>query len=484
MSVKSCTSDRAKKCVRERDDSYNQCTEHRDEGYSECAQNRDDGYKDCCGWIPCRWFCRAWIWVSHLVCVLWNWIANVVCVVWTWIKNIVCVLWVYLTAAICLIPGIGPYISRFLDGLVNLVLGTITGIIAGVIGIISHPIEAVRTIISLFQGCPKTRAVEPGPLQIIAHHGSTLELPENTLQSCQRALTLGATALEIDICMTADEQLILWHDWDPNDLISVTRQIEIAQSDNAFKPRVPEVDDRWRRPTIELTLADFRDHFSYQDERDAAVAIKWKIDHGDIDLTVPTLPEFFAAATHWEKLRTVYIDVKMPATSALRYAGPMADQIRALSGEMRQRQFNVVVMVPDSLVLQVMKARADERGYSLVFTWDVEFPPGVILNPLSYSAVDHATSSLFHNAAASVGRPVAALFPWRIYRRTIEYDIRRRNQVNSDPAGQNAGVRIDSLIAWTINDKDEMACLAQMGVSGIITDEIGDLLAVAAANGR
>ncbi len=29
-----------------------------------------------------------------------------------------------------------------------------------------------------------------------------------------------------------------------------------------------------------------------------------------------------------------------------------------------------------------------------------------------------------------------------------------------------------------------MACLAQMGVSGIITDKIGDLLAVAAANGR
>jgi glycerophosphoryl diester phosphodiesterase len=40
------------------------------------------------------------------------------------------------------------------------------------------------------------------------------------------------------------------------------------------------------------------------------------------------------------------------------------------------------------------------------------------------------------------------------------------------------------LIAWTINDKDEMACLTQMGVSGIITDKIGDLISVAAANGR
>ena len=102
----------------------------------------------------------------------------------------------------------------------------------------------------------------------------------------------------------------------------------------------------------------------------------------------------------------------------------------------------------------------------------LEFPGGLIVNPLRYSAVNHATSSLFHNAAASVGRPVAALFPWRTYRRTIEYDIRRRNQVNANPTVQNAGVQIDSLVAWTINDTDEMACLTQMGVSGIITDKI------------
>jgi hypothetical protein len=59
-----------------------------------------------------------------------------------------------------------------------------------------------------------------------------------------------------------------------------------------------------------------------------------------------------------------------------------------------------------------------------------------------------------------------------------------QNQINSDPAGQNAGIRLDSLIAWTINDKDEMACLTEMGVSGIITTKIGDLICIAAAHGR
>ena len=444
MSVKECTGDRAKKCAREEDDGFNKCTEERDQGYNACTQSRDNGYKSCCDWAPCSWFCRAWVWVSHVVCVVWTWISNLVCVAWTWIKNIICVAWVYLTALICLIPGIGKYITHFLDGVVDTVLGVIGGVIGGIIDFIGHPIESIGTIISLFGGCPDVRANDSKRLEIIAHHGSAYELPENTVQSCARALALGSNALEIDVCMTADEQLILWHDWDPDSLISVTRQAEIAQPHNAFKPDVPTLGDDWRKPCIELTLAEFRAHYTYQDERDALTKIKWDIDHGPVDLSIATLAEFFAATVRWETLRTVYIDVKMPASAALRYAGVMADQIHALIVGL-ERAFNVIVMVPDSLVLQTMKARADEKQYALIFTWDVEFPAGVVLNPRRYSAIDHSTSSLFHNAAASVGRPTAVtLFPWRTYRRTIEYDIGRWNDVNADPATQNAGIRIGS----------------------------------------
>ncbi len=299
MSWKACTTDREKKCVRQRDDSYSQCSEEQDQGANQCTESRDNGYKDCCGWIPCRWFCRAWVWISNIVCVVWTWIANVVCVAWNWIKNIVCVLWVYLSAGICLIPGVGGAMMDFLDAVVGVILGVISGIISGIIGIISHPIEAIGTFISLFLGCPKVRASRPGALQIIAHHGSAFELPENTLQSCKRALVLGANALEIDICMTVDGQLILWHDWDPDDPISLARQAEVAQTDNAFSPDVPPVGSSWRKPTIELTLDEFRSHYTYHDERDGAVAIKWNIDHGPVDLVIPTLLEFFSAALDW-----------------------------------------------------------------------------------------------------------------------------------------------------------------------------------------
>jgi len=116
-----------------------------------------------------------------------------------------------------------------------------------------------------------------------------------------------------------------------------------------------------------------------------------------------------------------------------------------------------------------MKARSDERGYDLAFSWDVEYPPGIILNPIRYSAIDHAVSP-FHNTAASVGRPVLTFAPWRTYRRTIAHDVERWNQVNANPGTENAGRRIDHLIAWTVNDFDELKCLVDMGVSGIITD--------------
>lgn len=484
MSWKECTTDRAKKCLREEDKGYNHCTEKKDFGYNQCTEKRDNGYKNCCTWWPCSWACKAWVWVSNVVCVVWTWLSNLICVVWNWIKNIICVSWVYYSAAICLIPGIGKGITDFLDGALEIFLNAYGSIIIGFVDFITNPKESIETIISFFRGCPSVRATEMPPLQIIAHHGTPLELPENTIQSCLRAVDLGANALEIDICMTLDEHLILWHDWDPDNLISISRQTELAPG-LAFKPDVPKIGSKWRKPTIDLTLDEFRQHFTYKDERDPVERIKYGISHGEIDLTIPTLDEFFSAAVKWETLRTVYIDVKMPATSALRYAGQMADKIHNLISSEEDVNFEVVLMVPDSLVLQVMKARAQENNYDLTFTWDVEFPPGIVLNPVKYSAINHATSSLFHNSVASVGRPTTlTIAPWKVYRRTIQYDIEQWNKVNSDPARFNAGIKINALVAWTINEPDEMKCLAQMGVSGIITDEIKKLIDIAEAVGR
>lgn len=47
---------------------------------------------------------------------------------------------------------------------------------------------------------------------IQGHRGARGYLPENTIQSCCRAVELGADGLEIDVCVSKDKQLIVSHE--------------------------------------------------------------------------------------------------------------------------------------------------------------------------------------------------------------------------------------------------------------------------------
>ncbi|MDZ7880909.1 MAG: glycerophosphodiester phosphodiesterase family protein [Saprospiraceae bacterium] len=44
------------------------------------------------------------------------------------------------------------------------------------------------------------------------HRGARGYLPENTIQSCCRAIELGADGLEVDVCVSADKQIIVSHE--------------------------------------------------------------------------------------------------------------------------------------------------------------------------------------------------------------------------------------------------------------------------------
>jgi glycerophosphoryl diester phosphodiesterase len=45
-------------------------------------------------------------------------------------------------------------------------------------------------------------------LRVYAHRGASAECPENTLPSFRRALDLGADALELDVHLTRDRQIV------------------------------------------------------------------------------------------------------------------------------------------------------------------------------------------------------------------------------------------------------------------------------------
>jgi glycerophosphoryl diester phosphodiesterase len=452
------------------------CTTTRDEGYRVCVQERDDGYRDCCGWIPCKWFCEAWVWIKNIVCVVSKWIENIVCVAWDFITSTVCVIFTVVTLPFCLISRkltrIFDRIGALVNDIVEGIAGTVIGIVGGIVYFFTHPAESLATIINLFRGCPSVRSDViarggPADILVIAHHGYTKIWPENTAQACNAALRRGADALEVDLCFTSDSQVICWHDWNPDHATSLARQSGMP-SGQAYYPSVPAIGSSWRTPVDQLTLIEFRQHYGYSNEEDAADRIANDIRFGSRDTTIPTLGEFLADVDR-HGMRRVFLDIKMPGSASER-AGEMVDKIHEalVSAELARAQ--AVLMIPDFAVLEAMKQRAEEMQYGLAFTWDIEFPPGVILNPLRYSAINHAVTP-FHNTVASVGKPTGlTLFPWKTYRRTIEYDIGRWNEVNADPGGQNSGNPIELLIAWTLDDEDELRCLVRMGVAGIITN--------------
>ena len=54
-------------------------------------------------------------------------------------------------------------------------------------------------------------ASQPIPL-IIAHRGDLTNAPENTLPAFRKALDLGADGIELDVRLTKDEMLVVFHD--------------------------------------------------------------------------------------------------------------------------------------------------------------------------------------------------------------------------------------------------------------------------------
>lgn len=62
-------------------------------------------------------------------------------------------------------------------------------------------------------------------VSVIAHRGSSLEAPENTLPAIHRALNQGADAVELDVRLTADDRVVLFHDRSLQRLAGDPRQI-------------------------------------------------------------------------------------------------------------------------------------------------------------------------------------------------------------------------------------------------------------------
>jgi glycerophosphoryl diester phosphodiesterase len=290
--------------------------------------------------------------------------------------------------------------------------------------------------------------VDPRQFLIVGHRGAGAAAVENTIASCERAVAIeGADAVEIDICVTKDGQVVVWHDWDPDGLVAFARQAE-AELYSLCRPVVPPAGHPMRRPVCDLTLDALRDHYGYAiigtDQRCPA--------------HIPVLEDVVRWARTQPRLRAVLLDCKVPPARKELIAVVTAALRREVARAPVAAQF--VFLTPYAEVLEVMQTEVP----AVMRSFDVEIPPGIFPDRAQLSAV--ARARVAGNGWASIGRPLFTIGGWWIFQQTIRADL----ALMREAGGTTPPVPPTSYVCWTVNRPREMRYLMRVGVSGILTD--------------
>ncbi|MCA8921323.1 MAG: hypothetical protein KDD82_05910 [Planctomycetes bacterium] len=303
-----------------------------------------------------------------------------------------------------------------------------------------QPNAALRELIA--QAQPTRRPI------VIAHRGNPVDFPENTLPAIVSAVELGADGLEVDLCLTLDDRIVVWHDQAPGGLVTLARNLGL-EGGVGYQPVLPSVTSSKRRPTHELTLAELRANYGYARRRFSPF--------GFSALKEAEILDFDALAVyleHTSQLRRVLLDLKLPTDEPAlqrRFAQLLRPILRRHALADR-----VVLMNNDPQTTAELKR---VLGDEFLVTRDVELPGG------GESAVSAALE--LGNCVASVGRP-------RLFASYDGYlEILRADRARIEREG--LGIE---LITWTLDDPLELREVLAIGVDGIVTNQPARLVAL------
>jgi len=189
---------------------------------------------------------------------------------------------------------------------------------------------------ALFHFCPGLKYFgKAETFWVVGHRGNAVKAVGNTVPACDFALNvLQADAVEIDLCFTKDKEIILWHDWDPDSLISLARQMGL-EAGVRYRPFVPQT-RIWRKPVSRLTLREMREHYGYTKKRGRPEKT---------DSRIATLTEFFTWAVNQPRLQAVFLDVKIPLSEkhlALPFVQTVAKLLRQFNPS-----FEIIFLSPE-----------------------------------------------------------------------------------------------------------------------------------------
>jgi glycerophosphoryl diester phosphodiesterase len=301
---------------------------------------------------------------------------------------------------------------------------------------------------------------------VIGHRGAAARAVENTIPSMEVAVDQdSANGVEIDLVMTKDGEVILWHDWDPNSPISLVRE-QGLEPNVKYRPVYPLPQTGMRRPANELTLAEFRTHYGYAVKDTLKAPVR-------VDARIPTFEEFVRWAATRPRLRYVFLDFKAPAGDTAT-AGRMID---AMESTLRRiaHPFRAIYMTPADEVYDVIARHMP--GSNLSF--DVDLSGGAVPDPCAINSASVAARR-GRGFASTVHPFTTTLLPWTTLKRLLTCDVEMRDRTNPDGSRSP----IEKVVAATINEAEKMECLIGIGVDGLITDDPKVLRAVARRMGK
>jgi len=253
----------------------------------------------------------------------------------------------------------------------------------------------------------------------IAHRGARSLAPENTIAAAGKALQVGADMWELDVQLTADDELIVMHD----DTLTRTSNAPLR-----FPDRHP-----WR--VSDFTLAEIQtlDCGSWFNEKDPfgqirAGAVPAEAQQSYVGERAPTLREAlqFTLDNDW-RVNVELKDLRTKGKGLL-----VVEKTVALIEELSLQERVVVSSFNHDYLRQVRRLNSDIAAAIL--------SARAIRKPLPY-LTDVGAQAYNPGRSAVRGKAVQAV-------RSAGFDV----------------------TVWTVNDEKTMRRLMQMGVSGIITD--------------
>ncbi len=302
----------------------------------------------------------------------------------------------------------------------------------------------------LFESCPKRykHKKQTGEFIICGHRGSPTREVENTIPSFSLAVKEGANSIETDLCITKDKVVVLWHDWNPDDIVALLREKGL-EPDVKHRPYVPELFSEKRKKISQLTYDEFSIHYNYI-EKGSSIPLK---------IQIPTLEDFFSWVKNYESLHSVFLDLKVPASES-ELAIEIISQVKKLVTQ-HNPKFKIYIETFEKKVLLLLKEYFPEFNFS----YDAELNPGIILLPRKYSGVKKAIK--YANDIAVILRPrIITIANWITFRRLIRFEVKKQQRHNK----KHPDKKVKSVVGCTINSESEMDCLIRIGISGMQTD--------------